>query len=104
MKDPEGRSALFSVSNPPESSKVSGEEIAFEAAEGREALFSAAGRRPGKVTLTCERCTRVSRVDFVEFVKMHIPLHLWFPWKPYSRWLVCPACEHRAWLRVKFFS
>lgn len=102
--DPEGRAALFSIAQSPDGDARSGEEIAFEAAEGREALFSTGGRRPGTVLLACERCSATSRVDVVELARLHIPFHLWFPWKTYSRLLVCPACGKHSWMRVGWFE
>ncbi len=103
--DPDGRAALFSIAqSAAQREGMSGEEIAFEAAEGRDALFSVAGHRPGTVTLTCESCHRTTRVDLVRLAKMHFPFYLWFPWRTHSRLLVCPACEHRSWLRVGWFE
>lgn len=103
--DPSGRRALFSIAESPDSHDgPSGEEIAYEVAEGREALFTSAGRRPGTVLVTCESCTRSSRVDLVRLARMHFPFYLWFPWRTFSHLLVCPICEKRAWLRIGLFE
>ncbi|MGZ4676970.1 MAG: hypothetical protein ACXVJ7_18750 [Acidimicrobiia bacterium] len=68
------------------------------AADGKQALFSAAVRTPGTLVLECETCGARSRVGYVELARRSLPLPLWFPWRRHARLARCPACERRTWL------
>jgi len=68
------------------------------AADGKQALFSAASRRPGTLVLECGSCHARSRVSYVELARRSLPIGLWLPWRRRSRYARCPACERRTWL------
>lgn len=72
---------------------------------GRATLFSA-GPVPagapaaGGLALTCSRCGASSPLDAATALRSAFPLFLLAPWKRHPVFAVCPACRHRAWLRV----
>jgi hypothetical protein len=43
-------------------------------------------------------------VGYVEFGKRHLPYWFWTPWRRYSRYAVCPACDQRSWLAARWFE
>ena len=98
MSDPLGKRALFSVAEPP--------RPVTARAGGKEALFSASedARRPGTVVVECSACGARTRLGGAEFAWRHLPLWLWAPWLRYSRFIACPACDRRTWLRVSWFA
>jgi hypothetical protein len=67
-------------------------------------LFSSAVRKPGTLVVECSRCHGRTRVGYVEFGRRHLPYWLWTPWRRYSRYAVCPACDRRAWLAARWFE
>jgi hypothetical protein len=93
-EDPQGKRALFSIEGPvPREPRD---------ATGKAALFSTATRRPGTVVLECSRCHGRTRVGYAEFARRHLPVWLWLPWRAHSRYLECPACDHRAWVTTRW--
>lgn len=70
--------------------------------EGHDALYSAGHREPGTAVITCSRCHVKTRTPLVEAVVRVLAISLWFPLRPYSRWIQCPACQQRAWCRVEW--
>ena len=104
-RDPLGRSALFS---PPPRPTVSLPRSARPA--GKRALYSVP-EAPRVLQLElpfpsleveCSACGASSELDLVEFAWLHLPFWLWVPWLRYSRFIHCPACERRNWLRVSW--
>lgn len=71
---------------------------------GKGALFSTSQRRPGTVVVQCERCHGRSRIDYLDLVRRSFPLGLWAPWRRHARYLRCPACEERSWVKVSWLS
>jgi hypothetical protein len=70
------------------------------AVPGKRALFSSPAPQPGAITLECSSCAARSHVSYVRFVRLHLPVWLWLPGRRFSRLMICPACERRAWVRV----
>ncbi len=108
-RDPLGKSALFSESEPASGGSTS---IAPERAEreshgrGATQLFSRATPRPGTLVVDCSRCERRTRVTYAEFAALHVPVWLWIPTpaRTHRHWLRCPACQHRTWLRARWLA
>jgi hypothetical protein len=102
--DPLGKSALFSA--PPAARPAARRQ----ARAGKAALYSVAAPAstwreslPGfSVELVCSSCEVRSRVDMVELALLHMPFFLWVPWLRHSRFIACPACERRTWVRVNW--
>ena len=70
--------------------------------DGKEALYSTAptAAPSSQVLVVCERCDVESGVSVLDAVRMLVPPFLW---NPLTRrlWARCPACGHRACLRVR---
>jgi hypothetical protein len=68
----------------------------------REELFSAGGAGAGRGSaLDCSRCGASSALDAGVALRAAIPLFLVVPWREYPIFALCPACERRAWLRIR---
>jgi hypothetical protein len=76
---------------------------------GRAALFSSgtsqAGRSPEGggslgVAVHCSRCDTTTSLDAATAVRSALPLFLVLPWRDHPIFALCPACDHRAWLRL----
>jgi hypothetical protein len=73
--DPEGRSALYSVSTQPPA--------------------------PGAVTVTCSDCRETTAVSPRRLAALALPsVHLPLLRKDHPSWMRCPACGKRTWVRV----
>ena len=90
----DGKRALFE--EPPHLS--TGTEI------GKESLFSDTRRHRREITIACSRCDETTRVDCLEAVARIAWFSVWIPGKPSSRWVLCPACHQRAWVKVRWFD
>jgi hypothetical protein len=69
------------------------------AAEGRQALFSAAPRRKGTVLVECSSCDARSPIPIAALGIRMIP-SVWIPGRSFSRLMRCPACESMTWCKV----
>ncbi len=67
-------------------------------------LFSSAVRRPGTLVLECSSCHGKTRLNYIQFVQRHLPFWLWTPWRNYSRYMVCPACGQRTWVKAHWLK
>jgi hypothetical protein len=72
--------------------------------DGKAALFSSAVRRRGTLVVDCSRCHGRTRLSYVEFAQRHLPYWFWTPWRRFSRYMMCPACGHRAWVSARWFE
>ena len=72
--------------------------------DGRQALFSAARRRPGTLVVECEQCGRKTRVSYLELTRRMLPITAWVPWRRHSRYLRCPACDRRTWVAAHWLG
>ena len=72
--------------------------------DGKMMLFASAVRRPGTLVLECSTCHGKTRLNYVEFVQRHLPFWLWTPWREYSRYMVCPACGQRTWVKAHWLK
>jgi len=101
--DPKGKRALFEVPPLVEDDPIRDDPlVGGDEPQGREALFSAGPHRPGTVTIDCAHCGVRSRVSLVEAVVRILSISLWFPGKRFSRWMQCPSCQRRSWVRVEW--
>lgn len=73
--DPDGRSALYSVSTQPPA--------------------------PGAVTVTCSDCLETTAVSPRRLAALALPsVHLPLIRKDHPSWMRCPACGKRTWVKV----
>ncbi len=61
-------------------------------------------RHRREITIACSRCDETTRVDCLEAVARIAWFSVWIPGKPSSRWVLCPACHQRAWVKVRWFD
>lgn len=94
--DPQGKRALFEtpVSAPPDVISSGPTE------DGRQALFSAAKRRPGTVVVDCSGCGVRTRRSLADVGVRLAMFSMWLPGRTYSRWMRCPECRSRTWCRI----
>jgi|GEM_PF-510655 len=60
-------------------------------------------RRTGVVVrVACSSCKAETDVDLVEYLCLHLPVWLWRPGRGYTRFMTCPACRRRTWLRTSW--
>jgi hypothetical protein len=78
--------------------------VSARAGDGRNALFSAATRRPGTLVVECGACRARSRVSYTDLARRSLPVGVWLPWRKHSRLARCPACEQRTWLAARWFD
>lgn len=94
--DPTGKSALFGTAV-----SAADDQIApGPAPQGKVALFSMSTRRPGTVVLECSQCKTRTRSSLVGLGRRLASGSAWVPLRRYQHWMVCPACEKRAWCRI----
>lgn len=73
--DPQGRSALYSVTSQPPA--------------------------PGAVTVTCSECEETTAVSPRRLAALALPsVHLPLLRKDHPSWMRCPACGKRTWVRI----
>lgn len=87
----DGKQSLFGA--PPAARKT---------AQGRDALFSEADRRG--ITVECSRCDATNRSELLDTLARIGWFSVWIPAKRYNRWMICPSCHERAWVRVRWFD
>jgi hypothetical protein len=126
--DPLGKRALFWA--PAERDEDGPRRASERAVPGKHALFSdearaaAAGGLPGvkhrpvpgqasrrasfspsslgKVTVHCSSCKARSEVGLPEFALLHLPVWMWWPGRSHTRFMTCPACRRRTWVRASW--
>lgn len=89
--DPTGKRALFSGSSQSEDFSD----------DGKQALFSERDRSPGLISIECGTCRATTRVAVTDAISRILAFSLWVPGKSFSRRLRCPACQRRAWVRIR---
>jgi hypothetical protein len=103
--DPKGKRALFETPPVHEEDPITGDPlVGGEPPQGKRALFSAGGHRPGTVTIDCAHCGARSRVSIVDAMVRVLAISVWLPVKRYNRWLQCPNCQRRSWVRVHWLG
>jgi hypothetical protein len=102
-KDKDGKRALFE-SPPIEIDDTLKDDPLVDRhdTEGHEALYSAGHRESGTAVITCSVCEVRSRISVVETVVRILSISWWNPLQPYTRWLQCPACQQRTWVKVEW--
>jgi len=73
--------------------------------QGKSALFSRAPVEPslGSVAITCSQCHNATVVSYARAVRLALPsVHLPVVRREYPSWMLCPACGHRTWVRIRF--
>ncbi|MBK5266368.1 MAG: hypothetical protein JJE47_02955 [Acidimicrobiia bacterium] len=71
-------------------------------APGKDALFS--GADPRGIRIECSRCGATTSTDLLDVVARISWFSAWIPGKKYSRWIICPACHERAWVRLRWLD
>ncbi len=76
---------------------------------GRMALFSSTEPEPspskGGLVIECSSCLAETRVSTVDVAKAALPLSLHLPFvRRYHSFMRCPACGRRAWVRLSYRS
>jgi hypothetical protein len=99
--DPKGKRALFET---PAVHEEHDPLLADEPADGKEALFSTGRHRQGTVVIDCANCGVRTRVSLVDLAVRVAAISFWFPGKRYSRWLQCPNCQRRSWVKVHWLG
>jgi len=103
--DPKGKRALFEAEPAAEEDPILDDPlVGGERPQGKEALFSTGGHRPGTVIIDCAHCGVRTRVSLVDAVVRVFTISFWLPGKRYSRWLQCPSCQRRSWVRVHWLG
>ena len=103
--DPKGKRALFEAPPVHEEDPIADDPLVGGAATGgQEALYSAGPHRTGTVTIDCANCGVRTRVSVVDAMVRIVSLSAWIPTKRYSRWLQCPNCQRRSWVRVHWLG
>jgi hypothetical protein len=103
--DPKGKRALFEALPAHEEDPIDGDPLVGRPhSDGKEALYSAAGRRPGTVVVDCANCGARTRVSVIDVAVRIIAISFWFPGKRYSRWMQCPNCQRRSWVRIDWLG
>jgi hypothetical protein len=59
------------------------------------------GSGAGGLAVHCSRCDATSPLDAGTAVRSALPLFLVVPWRDHPVFAICPACRHRAWLRIE---
>lgn len=66
--------------------------------ESRRNFFS---DRP-TIGVDCARCGTSTRIAALDALARVLRFSLWIPGRVYSRRLLCPACDRRSWVRLRF--
>lgn len=90
-EDPQGKRSLFEM--PPVDVGSSD--------EGRDAAFNHTPPSDG-VSIECSKCGETSHVALVDAVAGIAKFTVWIPGPRFNRWMTCPACDRRAWCRVRW--
>jgi hypothetical protein len=72
--------------------------------QGRQALYSVTEQppAPGAVTVECSTCNEVSLVTPRQLVTLALPsVHLPMMRRDHPSWMRCPACARRTWVKVR---
>lgn len=75
---------------------------------GKSDLYSASTHHPastpslGEVGYECAQCLENGTIGYSEAVRRILRFTLWIPGKSHSRWMTCPACGQRTWLRLRW--
>lgn len=103
--DPKGKRALFEAEPATEEDPITVDPlVGGTRPQGKDALFSAGGHRPGTVTIDCANCGVRTRVSLIDAVVRVLAISFWFPGKRYSRWMQCPSCQRRSWVRLQWLG
>ena len=71
-------------------------------ADGKDSLFSASDRRG--ITVECSRCEATNQSELLDTLARISWFSIWIPTKKYSRWMLCPSCHERAWVKIRWFD
>jgi len=99
-----GKHALFS----PEARQRAANEpncgagVAAGVGPTRRAGLGPTLRRGGwdRVSVSCSSCAHTAEIHVTEFALLHLPLWMWWPGRGYTRFMTCPSCRRRTWVRA----
>lgn len=104
-RDPLGKRALFEAPPIREEDPLDDDPLVHvEHPDGQQALFSTGDHRPGTVVIDCARCGARTRVSLIDALVRVMSLSAWLPMKRYSRWLQCPNCQTRSWVKMEWLG
>lgn len=72
--------------------------------QGKVALFSGQPRSDGAFQLECGACGSHTRVGLPRLLQLALPVSFSVPFRYHHTWMKCPACERRAWIRIRPFG
>lgn len=103
--DPKGKRALFEAPPAREDDPIDHDPlVGGEHSDGKDALYSTGQRRPGTVVIDCSNCSTRTRVSVVDAAVRIVSVSAWIPGKRFSRWMQCPSCQRRSWVRVRWLG
>jgi hypothetical protein len=103
--DPQGKRALFETPAVLVDDTLRDDElITIDLREGRQALFSVGPAQVGTGVVECTHCEARTRISYLELVVRIVMVSLWIPGKEHSRWMQCPNCQRRSWVRVDWLG
>ena len=83
-------------------------ETPTAASRGKADLYSAASYRAksiptlGTVGYECGQCHESGTFGLPDAIRRILRFTLWIPGKAHNRWMECPACGQRTWLRLRW--
>lgn len=100
-EDPHGKRALFETP-PTELEDPLDDDVLVEPdpLDGVRSVFSIGDHQPGTAVIDCSHCGARTRSSLIDVAVRILVVSLWVPGKHYSRWLQCPNCQRRSWVRV----
>lgn len=96
--DPLGKRALFWAGEPGDGAV---QPAIRSGADGKSALFSGGRESSGPVAVTCSSCNETTELSPVAFAR-RLPFSVWAPWRKHQVLLVCPSCDRRTWVAVRW--
>ncbi|MDQ6837917.1 MAG: hypothetical protein M3137_06165 [Actinomycetota bacterium] len=109
--DPLGRRSLFSAPYEREADRdlppagadmgAGGGSAGAGSSGGRRAMFSAPQVSGRSVVVTCRNCRARTPLSLSDVIRRLLP-SVWWPLRPWSRWMRCPSCCRFSWCRVEW--
>ncbi len=105
VADPKGKRALFEAPAVVLDDTLRDDVlITVDLRDGKEALFSVGPHQAGTGVVECTNCGARTRISYLEIAVRIAMISLWIPGKQHSRWMQCPNCQRRSWVRVEWLG